>query len=241
MTRSVLGEHFDIHGGGLDLRFPHHENELAQSRAAGFAFANYWMHNGLVTVGGQKMSKSLGNGVSVDELFAQGSALAVRYWLLSAHYRTSLDYSASAISDAVAALARIHNFVKRASTDAQVSAAQLPADFIAAMDADLNVPSALGVIHEHVRAGNSQLDAGQDAAHEASAVLAMLTALNLMPEKSTEVDEQLAVRVESLIQARADARAAKDFALADQIRQEISALGVTIEDTATKTTWSLNG
>lgn len=241
MTRSALGEHFDIHGGGLDLRFPHHENELAQSRAAGFEFANYWMHNGLVTVGGQKMSKSLGNGVSIGELFAQGSALAVRYWLLSAHYRTSLDYSASAISDAAAALARIHNFVKRASTDAQVSAGHLPAEFISAMDADLNVPSALGVIHEHVRAGNTKLDSGQDATQDASWVLAMLTALNLMPEKSTEVDEQLAVRVEALIQARADARAAKDFALADQIRQEISALGVTIEDTATKTTWSLNG
>ncbi len=241
MTRSILGEHFDIHGGGLDLRFPHHENELAQSRAAGFEFANYWMHNGLVTVGGQKMSKSLGNGVSVEELFAQGSALAVRYWLLSAHYRTSLDYSTGAISDAVAALARIHNFVKRSTTDAQVSAGALPADFVTAMDSDLNVPAALAVVHEHVRAGNSQLDAGQSAAHEASAVLAMLHALNLLPEASAEVDKQLADRVESLIQARAEARAAKDFALADQIRQEISALGVTIEDTATKTTWSLNG
>jgi len=103
------------------------------------------------------------------------------------------------------------------------------------------VPSALGVIHEHVRAGNSKLDSGKDATQDASSVLAMLTALNLMPEKSTEVDEQLAVRVEALIQARADARAAKDFALADEIRQEISTLGVTIEDTATKTTWSLNG
>lgn len=241
MTRSMLGEHFDIHGGGLDLRFPHHENELAQSRAAGFEFANYWMHNGLVTVGGQKMSKSLGNGVSVEELFAQGSALAVRYWLLSAHYRTSLDYSTSAISDAVAALARIHNFLKRANSAAAALRSNLPTDFVAAMDADLNVPAALAVLYEHVRAGNSQLDAGQSAQHEASAVLAMLHALNLEPEASQAIDELFAVRVETLIQARADARAAKDFALADQIRQEISALGVTIEDTPTKTTWSLNG
>jgi cysteinyl-tRNA synthetase len=241
MTRSMLGEHFDIHGGGLDLRFPHHENELAQSRAAGFEFANYWMHNGLVTVGGQKMSKSLGNGVSVEELFAQGSALAVRYWLLSAHYRTSLDYSTSAISDAVAALARIHNFLKRANSAAAALRSNLPTDFVAAMDADLNVPAALAVLYEHVRAGNSQLDAGQSAQHEASAVLAMLHALNLEPEASQAIDELFADRVETLIQARADARAAKDFALADQIRQEISALGVTIEDTPTKTTWSLNG
>jgi cysteinyl-tRNA synthetase len=107
------------------------------------------MYNGLVTVGGQKMSKSLGNGVSVDELFAQGSALAVRYWLLSAHYRTSLDYSTSAISDAVAALARIHNFVKRAGTDSVALPANLPTDFVDAMDADLNVPVALAVLHEH--------------------------------------------------------------------------------------------
>lgn len=241
MTRAVLGEHFDIHGGGLDLRFPHHENELAQSRAAGFEFANYWMHNGLVTVGGQKMSKSLGNGVSVEELLGQGSAIAVRYWLLSAHYRTSLDYSPGVISDAAAALARIHNFVKRAGVLAEVGSADLPTEFSEAMNADLNLPNALAVLHENVRAGNSRLDAGENAAHEASAVLSMLQALNLMPESSTEVDEQLAARVEALIQARADARAAKDFALADEIRQEISALGVTIEDTPTKTTWSLNG
>ena len=241
MSRSVLGEHFDIHGGGLDLRFPHHENELAQSRAAGFDFANYWMHNGLVTVEGQKMSKSLGNGVSVPELLAQGSALAIRYWLSSAHYRTSLDYSTSAISDAVAALARVHNFVKRAGVLAEVGAADLPTEFVDAMNADLNVPAALAVLHENVRSGNSKLDAGANVEREASAVLAMLHALNLVPGASTEADEQLTARVESLIQARADARAAKDFALADEIRQEISTLGVTIEDTPTKTTWSLNG
>jgi cysteinyl-tRNA synthetase len=187
------------------------------------------------------MSKSLGNGVSVPELLAQGSALAIRYWLSSAHYRTSLDYSTSAISDAVAALARVHNFVKRAGVLAEVGAADLPTEFVDAMNADLNVPAALAVLHENVRAGNSKLDAGANVEREASAVLAMLHALNLAPGASTEADEQLTARVESLIQARADARAAKDFALADEIRQEISKLGVTIEDTPTKTTWSLNG
>jgi cysteinyl-tRNA synthetase len=241
MARSVLGEHFDIHGGGLDLRFPHHENELAQSRAAGFEFANYWMHNGLVTLGGQKMSKSLGNGVSADELFAQGSAQAVRYWLASAHYRTSLDYSPSAVADAASALYRVHNFVKRAGLEVAVDVTDLPLLFTEAMNADLNAPAALAVLHDNVRAGNSKLDAGEDAAHEARAVCAMLTVLRLLPESASAVDAELAARVEALIQARTDARANKDFALADQIRQEISALGVTIEDTPTKTTWSLNG
>ncbi len=242
MTRSVLGEHFDIHGGGLDLRFPHHENELAQSRAAGFEFANYWMHNGLVTVGGQKMSKSLGNGVSVEELFEQGSAVAVRYWLASAHYRSTLDYSPSAVAEATAAVARIQNFVKRLpEMPTAVAASDLPSAFVVAMDADLNVPAALAVLHDSVRQGNVRLDSNQDAAPEARAVAAMLRALNLNLASEVSVDADLAARVEELIARRADARANRDFELADRIRHEISQLGVTIEDTQTKTTWSLNG
>ena len=242
MTRSVLGEHFDIHGGGLDLRFPHHENELAQSRAAGFEFANYWMHNGLVTVGGQKMSKSLGNGVSVADLFEQGSSLAVRYWLASAHYRSTLDYSPSAVAEAAAAVARIQNFVKRIpEMPAEVAASDLPSAFVAAMDADFNVPAALAVLHDAVRQGNVRLDSNQDAAPEARAVAAMLRALNLTLASEVSVDADLAARVEELIARRADARANRDFELADRIRHEISQLGVTIEDTPTKTTWSLNG
>jgi cysteinyl-tRNA synthetase len=242
MTRSVLGEHFDIHGGGLDLRFPHHENELAQSRAAGFEFANYWMHNGLVTVGGQKMSKSLGNGVSVADLFEQGSSAAVRYWLASAHYRSTLDYSPSAVAEAAAAVARIQNFVKRIpEMPAEVAASDLPSAFVAAMDADFNVPAALAVLHDAVRQGNVRLDSNQDAAPEARAVAAMLRALNLTLASEVSVDADLAARVEELIARRADARANRDFELADRIRHEISQLGVTIEDTPTKTTWSLNG
>lgn len=246
MTRSVLGEHFDIHGGGLDLRFPHHENELAQSRAAGFEFANYWMHNGLVTVAGQKMSKSLGNGVSVEQLFEQGNSAAVRYWLASAHYRSTLDYSPSAIAESASAVSRIQNFLKRLSSvgdaaDDAFRATDLPSAFVAAMDADFNVPAALAVLHDAVRQGNSKLDSNQDAAPEARAVAAMLHALNLNLATQAEVDEDLAARVEELIARRAEARANRDFALADQIRQEIADLGVTIEDTPTKTTWSLNG
>ena len=246
MTRSVLGEHFDIHGGGLDLRFPHHENELAQSRAAGFEFANYWMHNGLVTVAGQKMSKSLGNGVSVEQLLEQGNSAAVRYWLASAHYRSTLDYSPSAIAESASAVSRIQNFLKRLPSAAvlandAVTSADLPSAFVAAMDADFNVPAALAVLHDAVRQGNTKLDSNQDAAPEARAVAAMLHALNLNLATQAEVDEDLAARVEELIARRAEARANRDFALADQIRQEIADLGVTIEDTPTKTTWSLNG
>lgn len=246
MTRSVLGEHFDIHGGGLDLRFPHHENELAQSRAAGFEFANYWMHNGLVTVAGQKMSKSLGNGVSVEQLFQQGNSAAVRYWLASAHYRSTLDYSPSAIAESASAISRIQNFLKRLSSLGEVGddafrAADLPSAFVAAMDADFNVPAALAVLHDAVRQGNTKLDSNQDAAPEARAVAAMLHALNLNLATQAEVEDALTARVEELIARRTEARANRDFALADQIRQEIADLGVTIEDTPTKTTWSLNG
>jgi cysteinyl-tRNA synthetase len=245
MTRAILGEQFDIHGGGLDLRFPHHENELAQSRAAGFAFANYWMHNGLVTVAGQKMSKSLGNGVSVASLFEQGSPAAIRYWLGSAHYRSTLDYSPSNITDSVGAMSRIHNFLKRAALvspfDASFQLDALPSAFVEAMNNDLNVPVALGALHDVVRSGNSALDAGNSAAAQAEAVASMLEVLGLPLRPEAAVDEEFATRVGSLIEARREARANKDFALADQIRDELQQMGVTIEDTPTQTTWSLNG
>jgi cysteinyl-tRNA synthetase len=245
MTRAILGEKFDIHGGGLDLRFPHHENELAQSRAAGFEFANNWMHNGLVTVGGQKMSKSLGNGVSVPELFEQGSANAIRYWLGSAHYRTTLDYSLENIADAVGAMSRIQNFVKRASAttsvDEKFSADALPQPFVDAMNSDFGVPAALAALHERVRAGNAALDSGGDVGSHLASVLAMLEVLGITVEAEEEVDEDFAARVGSLIEQRRNARDNKDFALADQIRDELQQMGVTIEDTPTQTTWSLNG
>jgi cysteinyl-tRNA synthetase len=245
MTRAILGEKFDIHGGGLDLRFPHHENELAQSHAAGFEFANYWMHNGLVTVGGQKMSKSLGNGVSVEELFEQGSANAIRYWLGSAHYRTTLDYSPENIADAVGAMSRIQNFVKRASakssTSQKFNADALPQPFVDAMNNDFGVPAALAALHDSVRAGNAALDSGGDVSSHLASVLSMLEVLGLTVDEAVEVDEELAARVGSLIERRRAARDNKDFALADQIRDELQQMGVTIEDTPTQTTWSLNG
>ena len=241
MTHALFGETFDIHGGGLDLRFPHHENELAQSRAAGFDFAKHWMHNGLVTVGGQKMSKSLGNGVSVEELFAQGSRAAIRYWLGSAHYRSTLDYSPATITDAAAAVARVQNFLKRAGVGAQSVAADIPVDFATAMNNDFNVSEALGVLHDTVREGNAKLDANQDASGEAANVLAMTEVLGFNLKDEQVVDAALASKVESLIEQRRQARADKNFSRADEIRDELANLGVAIEDTATATTWSLNG
>ena len=189
------------------------------------------MHNGLVTVGGQKMSKSLGNGVSVEEFFEQGSPAAVRYWLGSAHYRSTLDYSPSAIADAQAAVGRIQNLLAKNPDAAEGS---LPEAFVAAMDADFNVPAALGVLHETVRSANS----GDDSV--IPAVVAMARVLGIEPEV-TEATPELAAKVEGLLEERNAARANKDFSRSDAIRAELNQLGVTIEDTANGTTWSING
>src|SRR5690606_15957002 len=186
MSKRYLGPEFDIHGGGLDLRFPHHENELAQSTAAGDGFARYWVHNGLVTVGGQKMSKSLGNFTLAADVLAERDPLVVRYALAAAHYRSSLDLSDSSWEEAEAALERIATFLQRTlrQTDAgptTVAAGELPAVFAAAMDDARGVPQALAVVHETVRAGNTALDAGDTvaAAAAARAVQTMLAVLGL--------------------------------------------------------------
>jgi len=251
MTHALLGESFDIHGGGLDLRFPHHENELAQSRAAGFGFANFWMHNGLVTIAGQKMSKSLGNGVSAETLLASdsasSSASAVRYWLGSAHYRSTLDYSTSALAEAESALGRIKNFVRRAAAISAepAGADKYPSAFIEAMDADFNVPAALAALHDVVRAGNAALDAGDTAAAASAAaqVTAMAQVLgfdlteNVAADAANRADAATIAKIDAMILARRQARANKDFALADSIRVELTELGVVLEDQADKTTW----
>ena len=240
MTLSELGEAFDIHGGGLDLRFPHHENELAQSRAAGFGFAKHWMHNGLVTVSGQKMSKSLGNGVSVEELFELGTPVAIRYWLASAQYRSSLDYSPNSIAEAVSAVNRITNFVRRAQEVTEASEVSLPSEFVAAMDLDFNVPAALAVLHDSVRAGNSALDANdKDAVSEAlGAIVRMCEVLGIDLNGNEKVATAETIElIEGLIAKRNQARAEKEYALADLVRAELLAMGVTIEDQAGKTVW----
>jgi len=246
MSKHFLSESFDIHGGGLDLRFPHHENELAQSRAAGDNFANFWLHNALVTINGNKMSKSLGNGISVEDLTKAGSWGAIRYWLLSAQYRSNLDYSESSIRDAQAALDRITGFLKRTTDTKQlhIDMRSLPTEFKEAMDSDLNVPGALAVIHERVRAGNTAFDSNDEAKLSdcVEQVKAMVYVLGLtFAYQEPLISEELSKQVEDLIQQRQAAKMAKDFARADQIRLELEELGVTLKDMKDVTMWSFNG
>ena len=246
MAKHFLGEAFDIHGGGLDLRFPHHENELAQSTAAGDAFANFWLHNALVTINGNKMSKSLGNGVSVEDLTKAGSWGAIRYWLLSAQYRSNLDYSESSIRDAQAALDRITGFLKRTTDTKQIhiDSLAIPAEFKEAMDSDLNVPGALAVIHERVRAGNTAFDSNDQEALKlcVEQVKAMVHVLGLtFAYQEPRISEELTNQVNDLIQQRNEAKKTKDFARADQIRLELEQMGVTLKDMKDITMWSFNG
>ncbi|MFS0732246.1 cysteine--tRNA ligase [Microbacterium sp. 1P10UB] len=254
MSRRYLGAEFDIHGGGLDLRFPHHENELAQSTAAGDAFARYWVHNGLVTVDGQKMSKSLGNFVLADDALRGRDPLVVRYALGAAHYRSSLDVTDRAFDEAESALERIRTFLERAErmlgTASWLTVAPLPDAFADAMDDDLGVPQALAVIHDTVRAGNSALDEGdRDAAARASIEVGRMVGIlginPLDPQWRASSDSAESAALETLVQTmigqRAQARADKDWASADRVRDALTAAGIVLEDTPDATHWSFDG
>ena len=272
MSHRYLGDGFDIHGGGLDLRFPHHENEMAQTRAAGYPSAARWMHSAWVTAKGEKMSKSLGNGLSVPVVLAEHSAWVVRYALGSVQYRSMLEWSDQALVEAQAAYERIMNFIERAGVAlgeqperaeiAGVSADDLPADFVSAMNDDVNVSGATAAIFTAIRNGNtllSKLDdrADGDAARAEVrsalvAVRAMLDALGLDPlaepwagaagadgnGESREHDVLDALITEQL-NARAEARKSRDFAKADAIRDALGAAGIAIEDGPQGSTWSL--
>ncbi|QJU52515.1 cysteine--tRNA ligase [Herbiconiux sp. KACC 21604] len=258
MSTKYLGTQFDIHGGGLDLRFPHHENELAQSRAAGDEFANYWLHNGLVSVTGQKMSKSLGNSIFASELIAAARPVVLRYYLGAAHYRSTLEYHDGALAEAEAAVSRIEGFLERAQrrlADTRFAGTEVlvvPDEFRAAMDDDLAVPQAVAVIHETVRRGNAALD-DEDLAETAALygqVLAMTDVLGfnpLSPEwaaggRHDDAEARaLAALVERLIDDRQTARANRDFTTADRIRDELGQAGISIEDTPSGAHWSLDG
>ncbi|MBT2567650.1 cysteine--tRNA ligase [Arthrobacter sp. ISL-85] len=256
MVTKYLGTAFDIHGGGLDLRFPHHENEMAQSQAAGHPFANFWMHNGMVTYQGEKMSKSIGNTISPAEMLELAPPRVVRYYLGQAHYRSILDYRPTSLQEAAAAVERIDGFLAKAAArfggDAGIvdgshgsSSAGVDA-FCEAMDDDLNVPRALAALHETVRAGNTALaegddDAAQNAMH---AVVLMTGVLGLndvagTAAVSTREAEALAVLVEEQLSARAAARADKDWARSDAIRDMLNQAGVVVEDGPDGATWSL--
>lgn len=255
MSRKYLGDEFDIHGGGIDLRFPHHENELAQSSAAGLRFARVWSHNGAVTVNGTKMSKSLGNSIYAHELLARVRPIVVRYFLLTPHYRSVIDVRVAdgqlehgSLAEAEAAFSRIEDFLARAS-DIEISDVEVPQAFATAMDDDLSTPQAVAVIHDTVRAGNTALDNDDaEAAAKATAeVFAMLQVLGLDPADEQWAaggaddarDAALATLVESLIRDRAEARAARDFARADGIRDSLAAAGIILEDGKDSTTWSI--
>lgn len=249
MSLKYLGSEFDIHGGGLDLRFPHHENELAQSRAAGHGFAKYWMHNAFVTMAGEKMSKSLGNGTVVTEVTKQYPARAVRLYLSAPHYRSAIEYSPTSLTESTAQLERIDSFLSRAGASGQLvfDFADLPTAFVAAMDDDLGTPAAVAVLFETIKQGNRALDAGdaQLAADALRQVRAMLHVLGLDPfdpEWADAAGDDLTGVVDGLVglvlEQRSAARARKDWASADAIRDTLAELGLKIEDTADGVRWS---
>ena len=271
MSRKYLGKTIDIHAGGADLIFPHHENEMAQTRAAGYRTANRWMHSAWVTAKGEKMSKSLGNGLSVPVVLKEHSAWVVRYALGSVQYRSMLEWSDQTLAEAQAAYDRIMNFIEHAAEAlgeqpsreeiTGVSADDLPVDFVAAMNDDVNVSRATAAIFTQVRAGNTQLtELVDDAESDKRAALrttlvnvrAMLDTLGLDPLAepwvsgggeaggASAAQDALARLIDAQLEARAAASKAKDFAAADKIRDDLAALGITIEDGPNGSTWSLD-
>jgi cysteinyl-tRNA synthetase len=255
MAGKYLGTGFDIHGGGLDLIFPHHENEIAQSKSAGHSFAQYWLHNAWVTTSGEKMSKSLGNSLLVREVVGRVRPIELRYYLVSAHYRSMIEFSFEALEENAVSFRRIEGFLARALPDVGLSpddGAVLPAAFSAAMDDDLGVPQALAVIHDTVRGGNTALAAGdvEAAADAGRRVRAMLDVLGVDPYADPWVTTALGAGdglrravdrlVAGLLDARAQARAAKDWAAADAIRDQLAAAGIVVDDTSGGSTWTLD-
>lgn len=252
MAAKYLGDEFDIHGGGLDLRFPHHENELAQSRAAGQTFARYWMHNAMLNLSGAKMSKSVGNTMLVSEVVKRVRPIELRYYLAASHYRSIVEFSEEALTEAATAFGRIEGFVRRAAElagDGELG--EVPDAFAVAMDDDLSVPAALAVLQAKVSEGNTLLSGG--ASPELSATLAevrtMLDVLGLDPlsptwdrgTDSTAYSQVIDSLVLGLLEQRQEARVTKDFAAADRVRDQLTAAGIEIEDTPQGARWSMKG
>ena len=261
MSWKYLGESFDIHGGGLDLRFPHHENEQAQSHAAGFGFARYWMHNAWVTIDGEKMSKSLGNSLTVVNILKQYPAVLVRFALGTVHYRSTVAYSERTLSEAEAVWERLNGFVQRAadavgaierSAVLALSSEQLPDAFTAAMDDDLNVSAALAVIHEHVTRGNTALSHNDDleTRNEQLLVRSMLDVLGLDPlaqpwahgqvSSTSGEHDALDALVRGILAQRAEARSEKNWAKADALRTWLTEAGISVEDSTEGARWKLS-
>lgn len=255
MAAKYLGHEFDIHGGGIDLRFPHHENELAQSRAAGQSFARYWMHNAWVTTAGEKMSKSLGNSLLVADVVRRVRPIELRYYLAAPHYRSHVEFSEEALAEAAAAFGRIEGYVIRASevtTDVS-PAADVPINFRAAMDDDLSVPQALAVVFETVREGNTLLGSGERVELRANlaSVRAMLGVLGMDPlaepwrgldsvgSSGDRLRSVVDILVQALLDQRQQARESRDFAAADAVRDRLKAAGIVVEDNPGGTRWEL--
>ncbi len=258
MARKYLGSAFDIHGGGLDLRFPHHENEQAQSRAAKDEFAAYWLHNGWVTMSGEKMSKSLSNGLLVSEMIQQVRPIELRYYLGAAHYRSAVEYSDEALDDAATAWRRVEGFLARATGwlagvggELAVRLGSLRPAFVAAMDNDLGVPAALAVVHDTVREGNRLLagppdrDGLADLLASLNAMLDVLGLLVVEPAADPAGDARdraeaaLDVLVTEQLELRAEARAQRDWPTADTVRDRLAAAGISTADTPAGPIWSL--
>ncbi len=244
MAHAYLGEAFDIHGGGLDLIFPHHENEIAQSNAAGYKFANTWMHNAWVTTSGEKMSKSLGNSLQVVEILKKVRGIELRWYLGSAHYRSMLEFSFEALAESATAFKRIEAFLSRAESILGKAPEILIADeFAAAMNDDLAVPLGLAFISESMRIGNSAGDDKKVLAKTAGEIRGALSILGCDPKdaafaSSKSNDLAMDGLIKLALEQREAARVRKDFAAADQIRDQIAALGITVEDTSNGPRWS---
>src|SRR5664279_1981093 len=252
MATKYLGPRFDIHGGGLDLVFPHHENEQAQSRAVGDGFANFWMHNGLVTLGGDKMSKSLGNTLSIENLLEQVRPADLRYYLAAPHYRSSVDFTAASLDEAATAYRRVEGFVSRAielvgvGIPSPLTLDSFPPAFVDAMNDDIGVPQALAVLHNTVREGNAALadaDKARVGGHLRH-VIAMLSMLGLDPVgdglAATDAGDMRGVidaLVALAIEQRTAARERKDYQAADAIRDQLARAGIIDEDTAAGARW----
>ncbi len=249
MAHSYLGAEFDIHGGGLDLIFPHHENEIAQSEAAGYGFANLWMHNAWVTTSGEKMSKSLGNSLQVMEVLKRVRGIELRWYLGSAHYRSMLEFSFDALDESATAFRRIENFLQRAKElIGKTPDSVIAEEFAAVMNDDLSVPQGLALISDWQRNGNTALT-NRDAAEVAKFASYIRGALEILgcdpfdaaysagtQDLSSAVDGLIAL----LLEQREAARARKDFAAADSIRDRITAMGISIEDTPQGPRWSIS-
>ena len=247
MSTCCLGESFDIHGGGNDLEFPHHENEIAQSEAAtGKPYAKSWLHCGMITINGEKMSKSLGNFFTIREVLEKYHPEVVRYLLIASHYRSPINYSEDSLRESKAALERFYNALKGLPVAEAAPAEEFVARFTVAMDDDFNTAGACSVLFEMAREVNRLRDSDIQAAAALAARLkslaALLGVLQLEPDAFLQADSAGrvdAAAVEVLIEARLAARAAKDWAASDQIRDQLAAMGVLLEDAKGVTSWRL--